>query len=377
MFSGVQQGLMLRPWDNPPNRFLDDERVYLEGEARPTGLQLYDDHSSSILSRNDSPDLGFRWSVNPYRGCQHACSYCYARPTHEYLSFGAGTDFDSKIVVKKDAARLLEEAFAKPSWRGETVVFSGVTDCYQPIESSLRITRACLQVCAAHRNPVGIITKSALIERDIDVLQELQQHARVGVSVTLPFADAQHTRAMEPLAPSPERRLRLIETLTRAGIRVGVMLAPIIPGLNDNDIPQVLQRAANAGAKSAGYVLLRLPGSVQPVFVERLRAAWPSKAEKILARIASTRTDGDNERMYDARFGVRQTGTGAHAEAIARLFDVAARRVGLARQGSTSNGGDHTGVRHLHDRAHDGSWWRDEDTTFRRPTKPDAQLTLW
>jgi DNA repair photolyase len=364
----------LRVLDNPPNRFVADALAYLPGEASTARLQLYDDSSRSILSHNDSPDLGFRWSVNPYRGCQHACSYCYARPTHEYLSFGAGTDFDTKIVVKRDAPALLTAAFAQRSWRGETVVFSGVTDCYQPIEASLRLTRACLQVCAAHQNPVGIITKSALVERDLDVLLELHHTARVGVSVTLPFHHADHARAMEPTAPSPARRLRLIETLSRAGIRVGVMVAPVIPGLNDEDIARVLSQAAAAGARTAGYSLLRLPGSVQPVFIERLREAMPDRAEKILHLVASTRGD---EYMYDARFGVRQLGHGAYARSIEQLFQVTARQLGLLRQGTRLHDSPTPhGQRDHHDRAHDGTWWRDEETTFRRPTH-GAQLSLW
>ena len=198
-------------------------------------LEVFEDHTRTILSRNDSPDVGFDWSVNPYRGCFHACAYCYARPSHEYLSFGAGTDFERKIVVKKHAPELLREAFDAPKWRGELVIFSGVTDCYQPLEASYRLTRGCLEVCAEYRNPAGIITKAPLIERDIDVLQELARVAHLSVMVSVPFWDEAKARAIEPFVTTPVRRMRTIERLARAGVRVGVMVAPIIPGLNDED----------------------------------------------------------------------------------------------------------------------------------------------
>ena len=223
-------------------------------------VQVFEDHTKNILASNDSPDLGFKWSVNPYRGCMHACSYCYARPTHEYLSFGAGTDFDTKIVVKPDAPALLRAAFDRPSWRGEHVMFSGVTDCYQPLEASLMLTRGCLEVCVAYRNPCSVITKAPLIERDLDVLQELVRVARVHVNVSIPFWNPEKARAIEPYVATPLRRIRVIEALATAGIPVGVMVAPIIPGLNDGDIAEILTAARAAGATSAGHVLLRLPG---------------------------------------------------------------------------------------------------------------------
>src|SRR5437763_9574121 len=192
---------------NPPNPWATTEVEYLEGTPE-VRLEVYEDQTRQILAKNDSPDVGFTWSVNPYRGCFHACAYCYARPSHEYLSFGAGTDFDRKIVVKRQAAALLRKAFAKKSWRGETVVFSGVTDCYQPLEASYRLTRACLEVCAEYRNPVGIITKAPLIERDIDVLVRLNEVARVGISVSVPFWDPEHARAIEPQVATPQRRMK-------------------------------------------------------------------------------------------------------------------------------------------------------------------------
>src|SRR5215470_880052 len=318
----------LRPVSNPPNPWLSTEVEYLD-EIPDAKLEVYEDHTREILSSNDSPDVGFTWSVNPYRGCFHACAYCYARPSHEYLSFGAGTDFDRKIMVKLRAAELLRAAFAKKSWRKETVAFSGVTDCYQPLEASYRLTRACLEVCVEHANPAAIITKSALIERDVDVLAQLARVASVFVTVSIPFWDPERARAIEPYVATPARRLRVIETLARAGLAVGVNVAPIIPGLNDQDIPKILAAARDAGARSAGHVLLRLPGSVKQVFEERLRAALPLQADRVLHRIRETR----GGQLYDPRFGTRGRGEGTYAEAIRTLFETTAARLGFQRGG--------------------------------------------
>jgi DNA repair photolyase len=320
------QARTTRPVDNPPNPFASAEAHYLEGMEAAARVVVHHDHTRRILSRNDSPDIPFSFSVNPYRGCQHACAYCYARPTHEYLGLGAGTDFDTQIVVKPDAPQLLREAFDKPSWRGDTVVFSGVTDCYQPLEASYRLTRGCLEVCVDYKNPVGIITKSPLIERDIDVLLELQRVARVFVSVSIPFFHDDKARAIEPGVATPRRRLRTIETLAAAGLRVGVMTAPIIPGLNDEDMPKTLRAARDASATSAGYVLLRLPGNVAGVFEHRLRAAFPTRADKIMSRVVDTR---GGEALYDPRFGTRQRGQGAFADAIAMVFASTTKKLGL------------------------------------------------
>jgi DNA repair photolyase len=338
---------------NPPNPWASTEVEWL-GEAPKVALKVFEDATRGILAHNDSPDVGFEWSVNPYRGCQHACAYCYARPTHEYLDFGAGTDFETRIVVKPDAARLLREAFEREAWKGELVVFSGVTDCYQPLEASLRLTRGCLEVCAEYRNPVGIITKAPLIERDVDVLVRLATEARVKVSVSIPFFDQEVARAIEPQVATPARRLRTVEALARAGVPVGVMVAPIIPGLSDADMPKVLEAAAEAGAATAGYVLLRLPGSVKAVFEERLRERLPLRAERVLARVRETH-DGE---LYDPRWGHRQRGEGEYARMIATLFDVTCRRVGLNR---ASTGEDLVGA----------------PTTFRRPPKKGDQLGLF
>ena len=336
------------PLANPPNPWAHTEVDYLDGEAPNVPLRVFEDHTRQILSRNDSPDVGFTWSVNPYRGCFHACAYCYARPGHEYLSFGAGTDFDRKIVVKPDAPDLLREAFDKRSWKGEIVVFSGVTDCYQPLEASYRLTRRCLEVCAAYRNPVGLITKSPLVERDIDVLRRLADVATVHVTMSIPFWDEAHARAIEPFVATPARRMHAVEKLAKAGLTVGVNVAPVIPGLNDEDIPDVLTRAKDAGATYAGFVLLRLPGPVKAVFEERLRQALPLRADKVMRRIRDTRGGA----LYDPRFGKRGVGEGPYADALTTLFDATVRRLGL------------------------NEGWKDARDTFMRPDR-SGQLGLF
>jgi DNA repair photolyase len=315
----------LRPVANPPNPWATSEVEYLDGETPNAGLEVYEDQTRGILAHNDSPDVGFSWSVNPYRGCFHACAYCYARPSHEYLSFGAGTDFERKIVVKARAPELLREAFDAPKWKGELVVFSGVTDCYQPLEASYTLTRRCLEVCVEYRNPAAIITKAPLIERDLELLKELSRVAHLGISISVPFWDEAKARAIEPFVTTPARRMRTIERLARAGLRVGVMVAPIIPGLNDEDVGDVLRAAHGAGAKWAGSVLLRLPGPVKEVFEERLRASLPLRADRVMRRIRETR----GGKLYDSRFGMRGKGEGAYASAIHALFEQTAKALGL------------------------------------------------
>jgi len=462
--------MVSRPISNPPNPWLSTEVEYLE-EIPPAELEVYEDHTREILAHNDSPDVGFSWSVNPYRGCFHACAYClsgetqilmgdgskrplaevrtgdviygtvissddrryirttvlahwktekqafrimledrttlvasgdhrflteagwkrvadlrglirerfpcigqardmetqrvtsaakfrvvsvealgtnvpmydittgtgdfiangvvshncYARPTHEYLGLGAGTDFERKITVKPEAPRLLREAFERRSWKGELVVFSGVTDCYQPLEASYRLTRGCLEVCAEYRNPVGIITKSPLVERDLDVLQELHRHAQVSVSVSVPIWDREHAHAIEPYVATPQRRIKTIERLAAAGLKVGVNVAPVIPGLSDADIPRILEAAHAAGARRAGFVFLRLPGSVKQVFEQRLRESLPLRADRVLNRVREAR----GGKLYDSRWGVRGRGEGTYAEAARALFDATVKRLGM------------------------------------------------
>jgi DNA repair photolyase len=334
---------------NPPNPWASTELSYLD-DIPLAKVELFDDTSQSIIAKNDSPDLGFSFSVNPYRGCNHACAYCYARPSHEYLSWGAGTDFDTKIVVKRDAAQLLRAQFERPSWKGELILFSGVTDCYQPTEASLRLTRACLEVCAEYRNPVAIVTKAPLIERDLEVLERLHREASVHVSVSIPIWDQALARAIEPGVASPSRRIQTIATLARAGIPVGVMVAPIIPGVSDEGMAHVLEAARDAGATSAGYVLLRLPGSVKDVFESRIRAALPLRAEKILHRVRETR----NGKLYDAQWGVRGRGQGPYADAIEQVFERCVRRLGYS-----------------------GERWGRRCNTFRRPPRVEPQLALF
>jgi len=319
----------VRQVHNPPNPFDSVEREWLEAPPE-VRVQVFEDRSRSILSENTSPDLPFRWSVNPYRGCFHACAYCYARPTHEYLGFGAGTDFDSKLVVKPNAPELLRAAFRKPSWKGELVAFSGNTDCYQPLEAVYRLTRACLEVCAEHRNPVGIVTKSLLVVRDIDVLLRLQERASVRVCVSIPFADDAMGRAIEPQAPLVSRRFEALRRLTEAGLPTEVTISPIIPGLNDDDIAPILERARAAGVRDASYILLRLPGSAREVFLQRLRAALPDRARRVENRIREVRGGALN----DARFFSRHTGRGVYWDMIEAQWRVHARRLGFL-DGST------------------------------------------
>jgi DNA repair photolyase len=313
------------PIDNPPNPWASTAVEYLEAPPPDIRLEIYEDNTREILAKNDSPDVPFTYSVNPYRGCFHGCAYCYARPSHEYLSFGAGTDFERRLVVKPNAPALLERALKKKSWRKEAIVFSGVTDCYQPIEASYRLTRRCLEVCAAHANPVGVITKAPLIERDIDVLKQIAERASLHVIISVPFWDEDNARAIEPYVATPARRIRVIETLAAAGIKVGVNIAPAIPGLSDQDIPRILSAARAAGATSAGYVLLRLPGSVPDVFISRLRAGLPLVADRVLHRIRETR-GGD---LYDSRYGIRGRGQGPYAQSIGALFRTTAARLGF------------------------------------------------
>lgn len=314
----------MRPVANPPNPFESRNRELLE-PAPAAMVTIFEDASREILSRNDSPDLPFRWSVNPYRGCFHGCAYCYARPSHEYWGFGAGTDFDTKIMVKEEAPQLLRRAFEKPSWQGELIVFSGNTDCYQPLEASYGLTRACLEVCAEYRNPVGVITKGALVRRDLDVLTRLQREAWVQVYVSIPFADQDMARQVEPQAPSPAKRFETMQALAEAGIPVGISLAPIIPGLNDEAIPELLERARQAGARMAMYSLLRLSGSVEPVFLERMQAAFPDRFSKIVNRLRETREG----HLTDTAFFARHQGRGTYWQMIEQLFELAKRKAGF------------------------------------------------
>lgn len=312
--------------DNPPNPFETAYREWLE-PAPPVKTEVYQETARSILSENDSPDLPFRWSVNPYRGCQHACPYCYARPYHEYLGFGAGTDFDSKLVVKVNAAELLEDAFRKKTWMRECVNFSGITDCYQPLEAVWSLTRRCLEVCLRYENPAIIVTKAFLVVRDIDLLTELNRRAGVTVFLSIAFADAEMARLVEPQAPPPARRFEAMRRLGEAGVPVGVFVSPVIPGLNESQIHDVLRLASDAGAQSATCTALRLPGSVRQVFLSRLKESMPLRARRVENLLRDIRSG----RLDDARFGHRMTGQGVYWESIRRLFELSARRFNLQK----------------------------------------------
>ena len=310
--------------DNPPNPYVSAHHEWLEPPPE-VAVEVYEEQARSIIAENDSPDVGYRYSVNAYRGCQHACSYCYARRTHEYLGFGAGSDFETRIVVKTNAAELLDKEFRAPSWKGELVAFSGVTDCYQPLEAVYKLTRACLEVCLRFHNPVGVTTKAYLVVRDADVLSELAKVTSARVMISVPFRDAQDSRLIEPGAPTPERRFEAMRRLTDAGVAVGVLVAPIIPGLNDRDIPELLARAADSGATTAAFQALRLPGSVEDVFLSRLRETMPLRYDRIEHRIREIRSG----ELNDCRFGERMRGQGTYWESIMRLFAVAAQKHGF------------------------------------------------
>jgi DNA repair photolyase len=319
--------------ENPPNRF---EKIHLERdedwnpEEDPLPrTQFLKDSSKTIIAHNDSPDIGFEASVNPYRGCEHGCIYCYARPFHEYLGFSSGLDFETKIMVKENAPKLLREALASPKWKPQVIAMSGVTDCYQPIERKLKITRGCLEVLAEFRNPVTIVTKNFLVTRDIDFLSELARQNAVSVHISLTTLNSELRKIMEPRTSPPAARLEAIRRLSQAGVHVGILMAPIVPGLTDHEIPALLEAAAEAGAKSAGHVTLRLPHSVAPLFEQWLETHFPDRKEKVLNRLRAMR----GGKLYDSKWGQRMRGEGIFADQIDQLFDVTRRKVGIAERG--------------------------------------------
>lgn len=316
---------MHKTLSNPPNPWSSTQIEYDLGEPPEVELTVIEEEAKSILSENKSPDIPFRYSLNPYRGCSHACAYCYARPSHQYLGFGAGTDFDSKIVVKVNAVELLEKRMRSRTWVAEPISFSGNTDPYQPLEASYQLTRRCLEVCLRHRNPAAIITKGSLVRRDVDLLAALEVAAGARVFVSVPFADDDVGHAIEPGASIPSQRFKTIRALAEAGVPVGVAIAPVIPGLNDSAIPEILERAAEAGARRAFMILLRLADEVEPVFVERLRASMPLRAEKVLRGLGEMR----GGRVGDKRFGHRMVGQGPRWEVVRQVFHVHCRRLGL------------------------------------------------
>ncbi len=311
---------------NPPSRF---ERLELEpatGEAAgPARTEFMRDSSRSVISYNDSPDVGFDASLNPYRGCEHGCAYCYARPTHEYLGFSAGLDFETRILVKEDAPRLLRRELSSPRWTPQVLGLSGVTDPYQPIERRLEITRRCLDVLRELRNPVAVVTKNHLVTRDTDHLAELARYDAAGVFVSITTLDGSLHRVMEPRTSHPERRVQTLRELARAGIPTGVLIGPVIPALNDHEIPAIVEAAADTGARAASYIMLRLPLVVAPLFEDWLERHYPERKDKVLGRLRSMR----GGRLNEASYGVRMRGRGAIAEQVRALFDASVRRAGM------------------------------------------------
>ncbi len=299
-------------------------------ERHRRATQFFRDGTKSIISRNQSPDVGFETSVNPYRGCEHGCIYCYARPTHEYLGFSAGLDFESRIMVKEDAPELLEAELTSQRWQPQVIVMSGVTDPYQPIERTLKITRRCLEVLARFRNPVAIITKNRLVTRDIDTLRKLASFNAAAVNVSVTSLDVNVQRVLEPRTSSPAARLETVANLRAAGIPVGVMVAPIIPGLTDHEVPKIVE----AGAQFAGYTIVRLPWAIAPLFENWLEEHFPEKKEKVLGRIRALRGGGD--RLNDSRWGSRIVGQGIFAEQVRSMFKISCRRAGIGERPSLS-----------------------------------------
>ena len=321
---------------NPANRFEklhvdlgDVDLVQIDptedDEPPRRETQFFRDGTKTIIARNQSPDVGFETSINPYRGCEHGCIYCFARPTHEYLGLSAGLDFESKIMVKPDAPKLLEAELSSPKWEPQALIMSGVTDPYQPVERKLRITRGYLEVLAKFRNPVAIITKNRLVTRDIDLLGELARHNASAVNVSVTSLDPNIQRVLEPRTSSPKARLEAVAMLRAAGIPVGVMVAPVIPGLTDHEVPRIVEACAKAGAQFAGYTIVRLPWAIAPLFEHWLDEHFPEKKEKVLQRIRHIRAG----KLNDPRWGTRTRGEGVFAEQIRSMFEVACRRAGM------------------------------------------------
>lgn len=322
----------------PANRFgtlraipdyadFENDPEFLE-EHRKVPTQFLPDSSKTIVTENDSPDIPYRFSVNPYRGCEHGCSYCYARPYHEYLGLNAGIDFETKIFVKENAPQLLRDWLSRDKWVPEKIAFSGVTDCYQPCERRFELTRQCLEVCASFRQPVSLITKNALVIRDLDLLTQLALYGCIHVNISLTTLDARLARRLEPRTSSPSARLRAIKELSEAGIPVRVMTAPVIPGLNDSELPTLLEAAAQAGARHASFTMLRLPYAVKPVFLEWLEREEPLKQERVVGLVQSVR----GGELNSSSFGERMRGTGQIADQITQTFRLFARKHGLDQQ---------------------------------------------
>lgn len=345
---------------NPPNRFestrheadyeqlADDDELLAPLRRVPT--EFLPDQSATLLRENDSPDIPFRYSLNPYRGCEHGCAYCYARPTHETLGLNAGLDFESRILVKHDAAQLLRRELNHPRWQPEPIMMAGVTDCYQPAERQFRITRSLLEVLWEARQPVCIVTKNALILRDADLLAAMAACRLVSVAISVTTLDAELARTLEPRTSRPEARLRAIRELSARGVPVRVMVAPVIPGLTDEEMPAILQAARAAGARGASWVLLRLPWAVAPIFLDWLKTHRPEQAARVESRLRQTR----HGKLYHAAFGERMSGHGPYAALLDQTFRVLRRKLGL-----------------------DQPWPPLDGSQFRPPRLPGGQLRLF
>ena len=315
--------------ENPPNRF--EKLAYLrdpdsnEPHESTPNTQFIKDSSRSVISYNDSPDVGFEASINPYRGCEHGCIYCYARPTHEYLGFSSGLDFETKILVKEDAPELLRKELASPRWRPKVLAISGVTDPYQPIERKLQLTRRCLEVLSEFRNPVMIVTKNQLVARDADVLKQLAESKAAAVFLSITTLDSNLARVMEPRTSTPQNRLAAVEALAREGVPVGVLVAPVIPGLTDHEMHSIIKSAVEAGARYASYVVVRLPFAVKDLFQTWLEQHFPDRKKKVLSHILDIR----GGKLNDPNFGSRMRGRGAYSEQIKSMFTLACRKAGI------------------------------------------------
>jgi DNA repair photolyase len=318
---------------NPEGRFeqterqrVDDGWTTLESEGRVAlKTQISVEHANSIITRNKSPDVPFNYSVNPYRGCEHGCTYCFARPTHAYLNLSPGLDFETRLVAKLNAAQCLERELSSPRYLCETIAMGTNTDPYQPIERKYGITRSVLEVAARFNQPVGIVTKNVLVERDLDILAPMARRGLAAVFVSVTTLDHQLARRMEPRASAPSRRIEAIRRLSEAGVPVGLMFAPVIPFLNDASLESVLEAAANAGATQAGYILLRLPYEVKHLFRDWLEDHFPLKAQHVMSRVHAMRDGRDN----DPAFGSRMVGSGEFAELLSKRFRIACRRFDL------------------------------------------------
>jgi len=321
---------------NPPNRFehsrqeSDFEHGFAEddqlpGERRKVETEFLPDRAETLIRENDSPDIPFRFSLNAYRGCEHGCVYCYARPGHETLGMNAGLDFETRVLVKHEAANILRRELNKKSWQPEPIMISGVTDCYQPAERQFQLTRGILKVLLEAEQPLMMITKNSLIVRDLDILQPLAERNLVGTAISITTLDGELARTMEPRTATPAAKLRAIRALREAGVPVRVMVAPIIPGLNDHEIPAILAAAKEAGALNAGYVMLRLPWAVAPIFSAWLREHRPLQADKVENLLREMR----GGKLYDAQFGTRMKGTGHYAEGVRATFQTFCKKLGL------------------------------------------------